>query len=421
MPIHDLGYRGWPNKYASDLFRFWVIASSGIQVVGRNTWVKRMLLVAWLPTFVLAAILFGYERLLDHREFASAPTDIRETILANISSQLQDGDVVLEALTTKNLEENRHLMWSWLLSAFLRVPQAVMTMLIVGLIAPPLIARDVRTRAYLMYFSKPIGRVEYILGKMIVVGTYLMFITTVPALGCYIFGVALSSNLSMLADTWDLPLRIVFASLIFIIPAVSVALMFSSLTSESRFAAFAWFAFWGLGFIGWNLTYAVMMDEAYQTLSAQRDPEQSFDALEQWIDKAAKSGLINPTQISQLKEAVHPPVPPPPHVHLTEEVHREIEMRRHLYYEMRRQAEELGFVDLEQKQFEADLAAARKKIATHPMSLVSIYDTLVRLQRWVFGLETQWSAIGPSLIVTILVTLFAWCILLRNVTALIRI
>ena len=51
------------------------------------------------------------------------------------------------------------------------------------------------------------------------------------------------------------------------------------------------------------------------------------------------------------------------------------------------------------------------------MSLVSLYDTLVRLQRWIFGLETQWSAILPSMIATVMVTLFAWIVLLRNVSA----
>jgi hypothetical protein len=55
------------------------------------------------------------------------------------------------------------------------------------------------------------------------------------------------------------------------------------------------------------------------------------------------------------------------------------------------------------------------------MSLVSLYDTLVRLQRWVFGLETQWSAILPSLLVTVSITLIAWFVLLRKVAAPLRI
>jgi ABC-2 type transport system permease protein len=351
MPIHDLGYRAWPGRYSTDLFRFCVIASSGIRVVSRNTWVRRVLLAAWLPTFGLAAVIFGYERLLENRQVGLTGAEARSTAFGELGGELEDGDLVVEALMKKDLQEGRHLMWSWLLSTFLRVPQAVMATLVIGMIAPPLIARDVRTRAFLIYFSKPIGRLEYVFGKMTVVSTYLMFITTVPALGCYLFGVALSSDLSVLADTWDLPFRIVLASLIFIIPAASVALMFSSLTSESRFAAFAWFAFWGLGFIAWNVTYGVMSGEARRTAFT-----------------------------------------------------RPVDGRSH--YDPQRAIDELQ---------------AQEEIANHPMSLVSLYDTLVRLQRWVFGLETQWSAILPSMIVTVSVTLFAWLILLRNVSAPIRI
>jgi ABC-type transport system involved in multi-copper enzyme maturation permease subunit len=367
MPIHDLGYRAWPGSYSSDLFRFWVIAASGIRVVGRNTWVRRVLFAAWLPTFGLAAVIFGCERLVENRAVALTAPEARGSVLGELGDGLSVADVVVEALTKADLREGRHLMWSWLLSTFLRVPQAVMATLVIGMIASPSIARDVRTRAFLIYFSKPIGRIEYILGKMTVVSTYLIFITTVPALGCYLFGVALSSDLGVLADTWDLPFRIVLASVVFIIPTVSVALMFSSLTSETRFAAFAWFAFWGLGFIAWNVTYGVMSGDARRTVYTEHaDPRSHHDPL-QWIDEAVERGLVD------------------------------------------------------QRQIEAQIAQVQEEIANHPMSLVSMYDTLVRLQRWVFGLERQRSAILPSVMVTVLITLFAWLVLLRNVSAPIRV
>lgn len=411
MPIHDVGYRAWTGKYSSDLLRFWVIASSGIRVVGRNSWVRRVLLAAWLPTIGLAAIIFGYERLLENRDVALTPSEVRSSMLGELGSELQDGDAVVEALMKEDLQDGRHLMWSWLLSTFLRAPQAVMAMLVIGMIAPPLIARDVRTRAFLMYFSKPLGRLEYVAGKMMIVSVYLMFITTVPALGCYLFGVALSSDLSVLADTWDLPFRIVLASLIFIIPSVSVALMFSSLTSESRFAAFAWFAFWGLGFIAWNVTYGVMSSDARQAVYAQRNSQQSHHDLQRWMDEAVERGLIDPSDM------VEPPLLPPPGVPMTEEQREAFETQRRRFEQMLRKAEAAGYVGRSPRPTEAEIAEAREEIAKHPMALVSLYDTLVRLQRWVFGLEKEWSAIWPSMLVTVSITLFAWFILLRNVSA----
>lgn len=408
MSIHDLGYRAWNGKHSSDRLKFWVLASSGIRVAGRNTWLRRVLLAAWLPTFALAAVIFGYERLLESHEFALSTSELRETMLAELGSELQDGDVVIEALTKRDLQDGRHLMWSWLLCTYLRLPQAVMAMLVIGMIAPPLISRDVRTRAFLMYFSKPVGRLEYVIGKMLIVSAYLIFITTVPALGCYLFSVALSSDLYVLIETWDLPLRILLASIIFIVPSVSVALMFSSLTSESRFAAFAWFAFWGLGFIAWNVTYGVMSSESREAIYRQRGNQVSEVELQQLLDEAVKRGFVKSSQVAEIQS-------------LTKNGLKPTEGQRRRYEQLLRRVEAMGFVNPLQKKLEAQIALAQERIDRHPMSLVSLYDTLVRLQRWVFGLETKWSAVLPSLGVTIAITLLAWVVLLRNVTASIRV
>jgi ABC-2 type transport system permease protein len=415
MPIHDLGYRAWNGKYSSDRLGFWAIASSGIRVAGRNTWLRRMLFAAWLPTFGLAAVIFGYERMLENRDLALTTSEIRGTMLGELGSELQDGDVVVEALMQEDLQDGRHLMWSWLLCTYLRLPQAVMAMLLIGMIAPPLISRDIRTRAFLMYFSKPVGRIEYVIGKMLIVGAYLMFITTVPALGCYLFSVALSSDLYVLAETWDLPFRILLASLIFIVPSVSVALMFSSLTAESRFAAFAWFAFWGLGFIAWNVTYGVMSSEARQSAYTQESNQRSEDELERAIQIALERGFIKQSDLAELQAQTQPGG------QATDQQIQALKKQRRKYEELLRRVESMGFVDPRQRQIEVQIAQAQERIAQHPMSLVSLYDTLVRLQRWVFGLETQWSAVLPSMLVTVSITVFAWFVLLRNVTASIRI
>jgi hypothetical protein len=194
----------------------------------------------------------------------------------------------------------------------------------------------------------------------------------------------------------------------FIIPTVSVALMFSSLTSESRFAAFAWFAFWGLGFIAWNVTYGVMSAEARRAAYAQAANEAPYDP-QQWLNDAVERGTLPP------------PLQVPPNARLTDEQREVLEQQRRNYEEAMRAAEAFGFSDHHRRRVEAQIAQAQAEIARHPMSLVSLYDTLVRLQRWVFGLEKSWSAVLPSLLVTVLITLFAWGVLLRRVAAPIRV
>jgi hypothetical protein len=56
-----------------------------------------------------------------------------------------------------------------------------------------------------------------------------------------------------------LPVRIILASLVLIIPTTSLALCFSSLTSESRYAGYMWFATWILGWVLFSVMRTVIV------------------------------------------------------------------------------------------------------------------------------------------------------------------
>lgn len=134
--------------------------------------------------------------------------------------------------------------------------------MVVGLIAPPLISQDVRSRAFLLYFSRPLTRGEYLLGKLASVWAYLAVISTLPALALYVLGVLLSPDLGVVSATWDLPFRIVAASLVLMLPTSILALCFSSLTQESRYAGFAWFAMWILGWFTYSVAASIEIANA---------------------------------------------------------------------------------------------------------------------------------------------------------------
>jgi hypothetical protein len=82
-------------------------------------------------------------------------------------------------------------------------------------------------------------------------------IATLPALCLYVLGVLLSPDLEIVKVTWDLPLRIIAASAVLMIPTASLALCISSLTEESRYAGFAWFAVWVLGWFTFSILRSV--------------------------------------------------------------------------------------------------------------------------------------------------------------------
>jgi ABC-type transport system involved in multi-copper enzyme maturation permease subunit len=267
MPIHDLGYREWHEQLASPWTRWVVIAKAGIRRAWQSTWLKRMMLFAWLPAVWFGAGFFLWEHSL-------MVPEMRE----GLEIFLPDQATPLKGLTSRFAVKAdeiaaRHSVWSWLLYTFLRYPQGGLMVLMVGVIAPPLISQDVRSRAFLLYFSRPLPRWQYALGKLATVWFYLIMISAAPALVLYVLGVLLSPSANVIYDTWDLPLRIIAASAVLMIPTASLALCMSSMTQESRYAGFGWFAIWVLG----AFTYVVMTG-----IEMERMNSDAPEVLEKW-------------------------------------------------------------------------------------------------------------------------------------------
>lgn len=247
MAIHDVGYRSWNGQLSSPWTRWTVIAKAGIRRAWQSTWLKRVMLFAWIPVVWFSFGFFVWE----HSLYEPGMREMLEAFL--LQPNLLSG--VADDLQVQDEFAARHSVWSWLLLTFLRYPQSIIVVLMVGIIAPPLISQDVRSRAFLLYFSRPIARWQYALGKLSTVWFYLAAISAAPALLMYVLGILLSPSLNVVLDTWDLPLRILAAAGVLMVPTAALALCLSSFTQESRYAAFAWFALWALSWV----TYAVMV------------------------------------------------------------------------------------------------------------------------------------------------------------------
>ncbi|TWU24483.1 ABC transporter permease [Bythopirellula polymerisocia] len=250
MAIHDVGYRAWEGTLASPWTRWTVITKAGVHRAWQSTWLKRMMLFAWLPAIWFAVGFFLWEQSLLNQDIQGGMEMFLDDELSKLDLKGFSAGFQIE-----DERVARHSVWSWLLYFFFRYMQGGIMVLMVGIIAPPLISQDVRSRAFLQYFSRPIARWQYALGKLATVWFYLLMISAAPALLLYALGVLMSPSIQVIVDTWDLPLRIVAASAVLMIPTASLALCFSSLTEESRYAAFTWFAVWILGWF----TYAVMI------------------------------------------------------------------------------------------------------------------------------------------------------------------
>jgi hypothetical protein len=251
VPIHNLGYREWKGELESSSTRWKVVAEIGIRRAWQSAWLRRMMFFAWVPSLFMGFMIFLFEQSQDSDSASSEIfRDLSRVFLPrDAPNQSLPMEVARILGSNETPEERRHIFWSALLLNLFRRSQPFLLIPIVGVIAPPLISQDFRSRAFLLYFSRPLTKVQYILGKAATIALYLSMITLFPALILFAVGVMLSPSLSVLQVTWDLPFRILFVSAIMIIPSTSLALMLSSLTTESRYASFAWFAIWIFGFL----------------------------------------------------------------------------------------------------------------------------------------------------------------------------
>ncbi len=170
----------------------------------------------------------------------------------------------------------RPTLWSEVLFLFFCLPQAFSVVIVIGMVAPKLISRDMKNRAFLLYYSRPITPWQYLLGKCAIVWAFLAGLTTLPAIMLYILGLSLSPDISVFLVTWQLPFKILLASCVLCIPTTLFALMLSSLTRESRIASFGWFVVWIMGSIAYGIMTFV---EAIVKLQEQQNAVPSDQAM----------------------------------------------------------------------------------------------------------------------------------------------
>ena len=170
MPLQDVGYRAWNNERCGPSSTIWVIAWTGIRLAWESRWLRRMVFFAWSPALLFAASFFAFEQAVDEGRLTSLGTAAQRG--RNLDGIGMLGTVLADALGGNtdevDVETTRHLVWSRLLLAFMRAPQAMLLAAVVGLVAPTLISRDLRAKAWLIYFTRPVGRTEYILGKFFI-------------------------------------------------------------------------------------------------------------------------------------------------------------------------------------------------------------------------------------------------------------
>jgi ABC-2 type transport system permease protein len=226
MPIFDQGYQHWRGPLSGHGWRWLAIARHGVRVQMKNRILRFVLLVAWLPALVLVAALAGWG-LVEQQS---------EGVLGLARSMLP-ADVLQDAAAY------RRPIWALAFSFFFRT-EIFFIFLLVIVAGPGLISRDLRFNALPLYFSRPLTRLDYFLGKLGVIGALVVAVAVGPAVFAYVVGVSFCLDLSVVKDTYAVLVGGVVYGLVVTLSLGTLMLALSSLSRRSLYVGIAFAGFW---------------------------------------------------------------------------------------------------------------------------------------------------------------------------------
>lgn len=244
MPIFDQGYQHWTGTLSGHAGRWLAVTRHGVRSTIKGRLVKFMLIAAWLPAIALVTFLALWGLLEQQAE--SILSFMRNILPKEIVSEPQ---------------LFRSAIWTIAYSFFFKF-QIAMSIFLVLVIGPSLVSRDLRFNAFPLYFSRPLTRFDYFVGKLGVIGFFLLLTAVGPALVAYVFGLAFSLDLSIIRDTHRLLWGSVLYGLVITVSAGTLMLALSSLSRRSIYVGLAWggFCFLTLSLSGMLLGLQIGVD-----------------------------------------------------------------------------------------------------------------------------------------------------------------
>ncbi len=232
MPLFEIGYRRYEGERTSHAARWWPITRTGMAIAWRSKLLRRLVFVSFLPFLYFGWVFFVIGRITD-------PGTDSDGLFYEIASELLGRHLIAQLHDDPTMI--RTAVWAMVFASFGAFFQLLMAGLVAAIAGPPLVANDLRSRAFLIYFSRPVSRLDYVIGKTGVLVAILALVTLLPSLTLYALSILFSPSLETIAQTAPVAGSIVLASLGTIVPAALVVLVLSSLTRQPRFAAVAWF------------------------------------------------------------------------------------------------------------------------------------------------------------------------------------
>jgi ABC-2 type transport system permease protein len=229
MPIFDQGYQHWSGHLTSDAMRWLAITRRGVQTALQGRIVRLALILAYLPAILLVVVLCLWG--LVERQ-SSLIDSIKPYLTALLGRPILAGP-----------REYRVEIWTLSFHYFLSW-ELWFSMVLVLLVGPNLISQDLRYNSLPLYFSRPLRRTDYFVGKLGVIVALLTAVIILPCVVAYVLGLLFSLDITIVRDTSRILLASITYGLVIALSAGMLMLALSSLSRNSRYVALFWMGIW---------------------------------------------------------------------------------------------------------------------------------------------------------------------------------
>jgi len=238
VPIFDQGYQHWTGQLSGHFWRWLTIARHGLRAGMKGKILLLAMIVGWLPAVLLAVILCAWGLI-----------ERKSELVSSFQQALRPfGPEVVADPRLLRVE-----VWTIAYQYFMSV-ELTISMILILIAGPSLISQDLRFNAMPLYFSRPLRRIDYFLGKLGVIVALVAMIVVVPSLIAYALGLLFSLDLSIVRDTFPLLLSVIAYGLVIAVSAGMFILALSSLSRNSLIVGLMWVGIWFVS----NMTSSVL-------------------------------------------------------------------------------------------------------------------------------------------------------------------
>lgn len=261
---HTEVYRPYEGELKRARLPWWPIAATGISLA----WKKKLpILLLFIPVGIATIVHCFMVYTAFMLEDQVSPSSPQQMLLAAVASQL--------------------LNVRWIISEFNFVV-GHFSLLVMAWFGAGLICEDRRVNAHLLYFARPIKRLDYLLGKLTAVGFWGICTSLVSGLIICLVATFTSPDWVFLTEQYGTIFLTIAYSLTWILTVSSICLAVSSVMPRKSFALIGIIALFMLSSIVAEILTHVMDNELWGLIS----PTAGFDAIRLWIFD--KSGSRDP-------------------------------------------------------------------------------------------------------------------------------